>query len=103
MICVPDLQRGIDIYTRLGFNVHPGGVHPGRGTHNAIAFHEDDYLELLGVRDRAEYLAASRTPGGPGGGLLEFVDQGGGLRYIALQSNDLAADVAAMRDRKSVV
>lgn len=99
MICVSDLQQGIDIYTRLGFNVHPGGIHPGRGTHNAIAFHEDNYLELLGLRDRAEYLAAAGAPGGPGGGLLEFLDQGGGLRYIALQSDDLAADVAAMRAR----
>ena len=39
MICVPDLQPGIDAYTRIGFNVAPGGVHPGQGTHNAIAFH----------------------------------------------------------------
>ena len=29
MICVPDLQRGIDAYTRLGFNVSPGGVRCG--------------------------------------------------------------------------
>jgi glyoxalase-like protein len=36
MICVPNLQHGIDTYTRLGFNVSPGGVHPGQGTHNAI-------------------------------------------------------------------
>ena len=41
MICVPDLQQGIVAYTRLGFRVHPGGVHPGQGTHNAIAFHQD--------------------------------------------------------------
>jgi catechol 2,3-dioxygenase-like lactoylglutathione lyase family enzyme len=57
MICVPDLQQGIDAYTRLGFNISPGGVHPGQGTHNAIAFHEEDYLELLSVRDRDEYLS----------------------------------------------
>ena len=94
MICVPDLQQGIDTYTRLGFNVSPGGVHPGQGTHNAIAFHEEDYLELLSVRDRDEYLA-----GHPGGGLLEFLAQGGGFRYIAVQSDDLVADVAQMRQR----
>jgi catechol 2,3-dioxygenase-like lactoylglutathione lyase family enzyme len=94
MICVPDLQQGIDAYTRLGFHVTPGGVHPGKGTHNAIAFHEEDYLELLSVRDRDEYRA-----GHPGGGLLEFLGRGGGLRYIAVQSDDLAADVAQMRQR----
>jgi catechol 2,3-dioxygenase-like lactoylglutathione lyase family enzyme len=94
MICVPDLQQGIDTYTRLGFTVSPGGVHTGQGTHNAIAFHEEDYLELLSVRDRDEYLA-----GHPGGGLLEFLAQGGGFRYVAVQSDDLAADVAQMRQR----
>ena len=94
MICISDLQQGIDTYARLGFNVSPGGMHPGQGTHNAIAFHEEDYLELLSLRDRDEYLA-----GHPGGGLLEFLAQGGGLRYIAVQSDDLVADVAQMRQR----
>jgi Glyoxalase-like domain len=75
MICVLDLQHGIDAYTRLEFKVYPGGVHLGRWTHNAIAFHEEDYLELMSVRDRQEYLAAAL-----GGGLVEFLSRGGGLR-----------------------
>ena len=95
MICVRDLRQGIDAYTRIGFAVQPGGVHPGRGTHNAIAFLAEDYLELLSVRDAAEYRAAA----GAGGGLLDFLARGGGFRYVAVQSDDLAADVAAMRAR----
>jgi hypothetical protein len=94
MICVAELERGMDAYARLGFSVHPGGVHTGKGTHNAIAFNESDYLELLAVRDRDEYLRHSPYPGLP-----EFVAQGGGLRYVILQSDDLAAEVAAMRAR----
>jgi hypothetical protein len=94
MICVPDLDRGVEAYTRIGFDVRPGGVHTGRGTHNAIAFNADDYVELLSVRDRDEYRAAN-----PGGGLLDFLAGGGGFRYVAVQSDDLAADVAAMRRR----
>lgn len=94
MICVPGLDRGVDAYARMGFGVHPGGVHPGKGTHNAIAFMVDDYLELLAIRDRGEYLLNS-----PFGGLVEFLERGGGLRYIVVQSDDLAADVAAMRAR----
>ena len=94
MICVPDLAKGIEAYTRIGFDVRPGGAHTGRGTENAIAFNAEDYLELLGLRDRAEYLAAS-----PNGGLLDFLAGGGGFRYVAVQSSDLAADVAAMRSR----
>ena len=94
MICVPDLQEAIDAYARIGFDVRSGGVHTGRGTENAIAFNAEDYVELLGLRDRAEYLAAS-----PEGGLLAFLAKGGGFRYVAVQSDDLAADVAAMRGR----
>ena len=94
MICVDDLQTGIDAYTRIGFDVQPGGIHTGRGTHNAIAFNQDDYVEIMGLRDRSEYLAAS-----PHGGLLDFLERGGGFRFVAVQSNDLTADVAAMRAR----
>ena len=94
MICVADLDRGVDAYARIGFSVHPGGVHPGWGTHNAIAFNTDDYLELLAIRDRSEYLSHS-----PFGGLVDFLESGGGLRYVVVQSDDLAADVAAMRKR----
>jgi len=95
MICVPGLERGMETYRRMGFNVHMGGVHTGKGTHNAIAFNYEDYLELLAVRDPAEYAAASSW----GGGLPVFIAAGGGIRYAVLQSDDLAVDVAAMRAR----
>ena len=91
MICVPELRQGIDAYTRIGFDV----VHTGRGTHNAIAFNDEDYLELLSVRDPAEYRAAT----GGSRGLMDFLARGGGFRYVAVHSDDLAADVAAMRGR----
>jgi catechol 2,3-dioxygenase-like lactoylglutathione lyase family enzyme len=99
MICVPDLQAGIAAYTRIGFNVYPGGAHAGRSTHNAIAFHENDYLELLSLRDGdCDHLAAV-APGSSDARLAEFLSRGGGFRYVAVQSDDLAADVAAMRRR----
>jgi catechol 2,3-dioxygenase-like lactoylglutathione lyase family enzyme len=91
MICVPDLPRAIETYRRIGFDVKPGGAHPGRGTENALAWFAEDYIELLGVR-AGEQAAASPA-------LLDFLARGGGLRYVALQSDDLAADVAAMRAR----
>jgi len=92
MICVPDLAKGIETYTRLGFTVYPGGSHTGRPTHNAIAFHDEDYLEILSIRDRSAVV-----PGSPDASLALYLDQGGGFRIVALQSDDLAADVAAMR------
>ena len=42
MIAAPDLPSGIAAYTRIGFEIHPGGVDATRGTANAIAFHRDD-------------------------------------------------------------
>jgi catechol 2,3-dioxygenase-like lactoylglutathione lyase family enzyme len=95
MICVPDLARGVDAYTRIGFDVYPGGAHTGRATHNAIAFQQDDYLELLSLRDPSAPVA----PGSSDARLAEYLARGGGFRYVAVQSDDLAADVAAMRGR----
>ena len=98
MICVPDLPQGIEQYRKMGFNIYPGGTHPGRGTHNAIAFLQDDYVELLAIRDQAEHQAAGRH-GTSDAGLADFIAAGGGIRYVILQSDDLAAEVAAMRSR----
>ncbi|HEY7657938.1 MAG TPA: VOC family protein [Burkholderiales bacterium] len=99
MICVPDLERGIDQYRKLGFSMHAGGIHPGKGTHNAIALNEEDYIELLAIRDAAEHRAAEHAPGSPRAGLERYIAAGGGIRYVIIQSDDLAADVAAMRAR----
>ncbi|HEV2055402.1 MAG TPA: VOC family protein [Methylomirabilota bacterium] len=99
MICVPSLEQGIDAYTRIGFSVYPGGAHPGKGTENAIAFHAEDYLELMSVSNRTEYLAARAAGGSAGPSLLDFLAAGGGFRFVIVQSDDLAADVAAMRQR----
>jgi hypothetical protein len=94
MICVPDLSRGIDAYQRIGFHIYPGGAHTGRATHNAIAFTGEEYIEVLSLRDRAAVAA-----GGPDESLARYLDEGGGFRVVALQSDDLVVDVAAMRGR----
>jgi catechol 2,3-dioxygenase-like lactoylglutathione lyase family enzyme len=98
MICVPDLEQGVEQYRKLGFNIYAGGVHPGKGTHNAIAFNQDDYVELLAICDQAE-AAASRAWSSAGTPLPEFIAAGGGIRYVIIQSDDLAADVSRMRSR----
>jgi glyoxalase-like protein len=95
MICVPELSAGIDAYRRIGFDIHPGGAHAGGGTHNAIAFHDADYLELLSPRPGAP----APAPGSSEARLAEFLGRGAGFRYVAIQSDDLPADVAAMRGR----
>lgn len=99
VIAVPDLDRAMARYRKLGFSVFTGGAHPGMGTHNAIALNEEDYLELLAIRDPAEQKTAAARPGSWVAGLAEFITAGGGIRYVVVQSDDLAADVAAMRAR----
>jgi catechol 2,3-dioxygenase-like lactoylglutathione lyase family enzyme len=91
MICVADLARGVEAYRRIGFDVQLGGAHASGGTENAIAFLQEDYLELLAVRAGQSHEASA--------GLRQFLAGGDGLRYLAVQSDDLAADVAAMRAR----
>lgn len=98
-ICVPDLDAGITQFKKLGFNMAAGGAHPGKGTHNAIAFNQDDYVELLAIRDQAEHRAASLKPGSKNSTLGEFIAAGGGIRYVVLQCDDLVAEIAAMRKR----
>ncbi|MCC6533399.1 MAG: VOC family protein [Burkholderiales bacterium] len=99
MICVPDLEQAIAQYQDLGFNIHHGGSHPGKGTHNAIAFNQDDYVELLAIRDRDECERAGQSSRSHDGGLARFIGAGGGIRYIIVQSDALEGDVAAMRAR----
>src|SRR3989442_1374936 len=101
MLCVPNLEEGIGAYTRRGFHVYPGGAHSGGATHNAIAFHQEDYLELLTPRGGRP--AGALIPGSSDARLTEFLARGGGFRYVAVQSDDLGADVAAMRGRGVVV
>ena len=99
MICVPDLAKATDAYRKLGFNIQPGGVHPGKGTHNAVALNDPDYLELLAIHDPAEDRAAEEKAGRFRRGRAEFIAAGGGIAYVVLQSDDLAVDVGAMRAR----
>jgi len=95
MITVPDLERGMAQYRKMGFNVQAGGTHPGKGTHNAVMLNDEDYLELLAIRDKAEQQKA----GGWHADLDRFIAAGGGIRYIIIQSDDLTEDVAAMKKR----
>ena len=62
-------------------------------------FTAEDYLELMSVSDRAEHLAARGRRRRRGAVLVDFLARGGGFRYVVVQSDDLAADVVAMRQR----
>ncbi|HZO81482.1 MAG TPA: VOC family protein [Candidatus Binataceae bacterium] len=87
VIAVADLERAVAGFSELGFTVVRGGRHPALATHNAlIAFADGAYFELIAFQ--AEY---SPHP------WFNAVRRGGGLTDFCMQTDDLDADVAALR------
>jgi catechol 2,3-dioxygenase-like lactoylglutathione lyase family enzyme len=93
VIAVGDLDRAVEAYRSLGFDVEPGGRHEHRGTHNAIVRFGLDYLELLGMYDRAEAETSGFTRA-----LAEFLDdREGGLVGYALATENIEGDAERLR------
>lgn len=95
LIAVEDLERAMEGYRRLGFEVAPGGEHPTVGTHNALVPLADGaYLELIAVRKPE---LAREFPFGRQ--VLEALDGPNRLAGYALESDQVDADVQACRER----
>ena len=96
VIAVADLERAIESYRALGFDVSPGGRHEHRGTHNAlIRFGGADYLELLGVYDPEKAIESGLN----GCTLAEFVrDRQGGLVGHCYATDDIEAEAERTRE-----
>lgn len=93
LIAVEDLQLAIETYQALGFEVLAGGQHPKMGTQNALVpLADGTYLELISVV--APALAESEAPH-----VTTALAHENRLAAFALESNDLAADVSAVRGR----
>lgn len=95
VIAVSDLERAVEAYRALGFDVFPGGRHEHRGTHNAlIRFGGADYIELLGVYDPDRAVHSGLN----GRTLAEFVrDREGGLVGHCYATDDIEAETARIR------
>jgi hypothetical protein len=85
----PDLAALARAYARLGFHVTGGGTHPHLGTRNRIVVLGEGYVELLALD--VPY-RASRA-------LRQRIERGPGWIGFAMQSGDIDAEVAAMRQR----
>lgn len=89
IIAAPALDTLEMLFTRLGFAITGGGLHPHLGTRNRIIVLGEGYIELLAIADEARASAALR----------ERIAHGGGWVGYALQSDDIAAETHAMRTR----
>jgi catechol 2,3-dioxygenase-like lactoylglutathione lyase family enzyme len=99
-IAVADLDAATaELRDRLGIEAGGGGVHPGAGTANRLAWFGDTYLELIAVVDRVA--AGASFLGEP---TIRVLDEGGaGLVTFVLASDDLDADVARLRSAGSTM
>lgn len=73
VIAVPDLATAMADYRQRGFQVLPGGQHPGRTSHNAlVCFADGSYLELIAWQAPAPQERWWRTLQADGEGLVDF-------------------------------
>ena len=94
VIAVRDLDVASERFRTLGFEVRPGGEHPGQGTHNAIIRFELDYIELLAIRDEAE----ARAGGLSGVALVEYLrGRAWGMAGYALATDDIEGEAARLK------
>ncbi|HEX5911854.1 MAG TPA: VOC family protein [Rubrobacter sp.] len=96
VIAVADLDRAMEAYSALGFDVFPGGRHEHRGTHNAlIRFGGADYIELLGIYDSERAIESGLN----GRTLAEFVRyREGGLVGHCYATDDIVAEAERTRE-----
>ncbi|MGH9752964.1 MAG: VOC family protein [Blastocatellia bacterium] len=92
MIAVRDLDEASRKYRGLGFEVVPGGRHPGRGTHNTLMRFGWGFVELIAIHDPEE----RERLGAEGEGLTNFLKlREGGWVDVILETH--ATDQLAER------
>ena len=97
IVLTSNLDAAIQRYRRLGFDVRAGGEHPAMGSHNAlIAIADGSYIELVGFKDTALAVKSYLRAG------IERLQIGEGFGGYVLASNDLAGDVAQIKQRTLV-
>jgi catechol 2,3-dioxygenase-like lactoylglutathione lyase family enzyme len=95
LIAVENLERAINTWSRLGFQVLRGGEHPQFGTHNALVPLADGaYFELIAIKNPslAQQFPVTR-------GIQDALGRENRFVGFALDSEDLTGDVQAIRDR----
>ena len=90
---VPSLENAVAAYTQAGFPIVLGGVHPGRGTHNAQWETAPHFVELMAVHDAVEAAQGWR---GAWPQIANILSRGGGAGRFAVEVDDLTPVVARL-------
>lgn len=95
IIAVEELNKAMDAWQKLGFQVLKGGEHPQFGTHNALVPLSDGfYFELMAIKDPTliDRFPVTRR-------LHEILAGDNRFLGFALDSDGLGSDVDAIRER----
>jgi catechol 2,3-dioxygenase-like lactoylglutathione lyase family enzyme len=99
LITVEDLEKAMEAYRRLGFQVLHGGEHPTVGTHNALVpLADGSYLELIGVKKPE---LAQQFPFGKQA--LEALGRTNRFAGFVLETSDYDSDAQAIRERGLII
>jgi len=93
---VPNLIRAQSQLRQLGFNVSDALMGSPDGLQKASAFNEKDSIQLCAIGKEKPFMQNESVVGED---FTAFIAAGGGIRAVAIVSDDLDADVAAMRAR----
>jgi hypothetical protein len=87
LVGVRDLEAARAAFERLGFTLSPRGRHIGWGTANYCLMFLEDYVELLGVVDPAQFT----------NNLDDFLEGREGVMGVAFATGDAASAAEALR------
>jgi hypothetical protein len=91
---VSNLNDASSDFQRACLHMTMGGQHPNWGTHNALSYFDLTYIELIAIQDLSVACASDF-----GTNVLQSLHAGEGLVTVAFGTDDIEAEVGAMRSR----
>lgn len=93
VVAVRDLDRGREVWQKLGFTMTPRAVHPW-GTCNTLAQLDHCFIEVLAVADPALIKPTTKRSFSFGAFNRDFLKKREGGSMLVLESSDADADIA---------
>jgi hypothetical protein len=99
LVTVRDLDAACRAWERMGFSPSPRGFHPW-GTANNLIMFGHDFIELIGIHDKAKIGQPTTSDGFSFSGYVaRFLERREGISMVALHSKDAKTDAATLNRR----